>query len=255
MHRLGDAVGARDLLIKAVSADPSNAMAHAALAAAWSALGYDTKARDEAKRRRRRVGLAAARAALAVEARHSRARRRREESDPELRRVVARVPRQPRLRPRSWPTRRPPAAITRTRWRRWRCCANFRIRPATIRASTLPRHDWIRRWAITRRATARRPQRCRRARTRRGAPRRRGAAVGRGDPLADGAVRRVARRERPGVAHRARRGRPEPRSERDRPHRQHLLHSSGTVPRAREASSARSPSSARSAASRRSPAC
>jgi tetratricopeptide (TPR) repeat protein/TolB-like protein len=48
-YRLGDAVGARDLLIKAVSADPSNAMAHAALAAAWSALGYDTKARDEAK--------------------------------------------------------------------------------------------------------------------------------------------------------------------------------------------------------------
>jgi eukaryotic-like serine/threonine-protein kinase len=48
-YRLGDAVGARDLLIKAVSADPSNAMAHSALAAAWSALGYDSKARDVAQ--------------------------------------------------------------------------------------------------------------------------------------------------------------------------------------------------------------
>src|SRR5439155_21993058 len=43
-------VGSRDLLEKAVAADPSNAVARAALAAAWSALGYDTKARDEAKR-------------------------------------------------------------------------------------------------------------------------------------------------------------------------------------------------------------
>ena len=48
-YRLGDAVGARDLLASAVSADPSNAVAHSALAAAWSALGYDTTARDEAK--------------------------------------------------------------------------------------------------------------------------------------------------------------------------------------------------------------
>jgi serine/threonine protein kinase/tetratricopeptide (TPR) repeat protein len=48
--RLGDAIGSRDLLIKAVEADPSNAVARAALAAAWSALGYDGKARDEAKR-------------------------------------------------------------------------------------------------------------------------------------------------------------------------------------------------------------
>ena len=48
--RLGDAIGSRDLLAKAVDADPSNAVARSALAAAWSALGYDGKARDEAKR-------------------------------------------------------------------------------------------------------------------------------------------------------------------------------------------------------------
>jgi tetratricopeptide (TPR) repeat protein/tRNA A-37 threonylcarbamoyl transferase component Bud32 len=42
-------VAARDLLVKAVAADPRNAMAHSALAAAWSALGYDGKQREEVK--------------------------------------------------------------------------------------------------------------------------------------------------------------------------------------------------------------
>ena len=49
-YRLFDAIGARDLLVKAVTADPSNAGARSALAAAWSALGYDSKAREEAER-------------------------------------------------------------------------------------------------------------------------------------------------------------------------------------------------------------
>ncbi len=40
---------ARDLLQKAVAIDSSNALAHSALAAAWSALGYDANARDEAR--------------------------------------------------------------------------------------------------------------------------------------------------------------------------------------------------------------
>jgi tetratricopeptide (TPR) repeat protein/tRNA A-37 threonylcarbamoyl transferase component Bud32 len=44
-----DPVGARELLTRAVSADPNNALAHSGLSAAWSALGYDGKARDEAK--------------------------------------------------------------------------------------------------------------------------------------------------------------------------------------------------------------
>lgn len=47
--RLFDPVGARDRLARAVAAEPGNALSHSALAAAWAALGYDGKARDEAK--------------------------------------------------------------------------------------------------------------------------------------------------------------------------------------------------------------
>ena len=48
--RVFDALAARDLLGKAVAADPDYALAHSALAAAWSALGYDTTAAAEAKK-------------------------------------------------------------------------------------------------------------------------------------------------------------------------------------------------------------
>jgi tetratricopeptide (TPR) repeat protein/tRNA A-37 threonylcarbamoyl transferase component Bud32 len=48
--RLFDALAARGLLEKAVLADPQHALAHSALAAAWSALGYDAKATEEAKK-------------------------------------------------------------------------------------------------------------------------------------------------------------------------------------------------------------
>ncbi|HVR09035.1 MAG TPA: tetratricopeptide repeat protein [Thermoanaerobaculia bacterium] len=47
--RLFDPVGARDLLARAVAADPGSALAHSGLAAAWAALGYDGKARAEAR--------------------------------------------------------------------------------------------------------------------------------------------------------------------------------------------------------------
>jgi serine/threonine protein kinase/tetratricopeptide (TPR) repeat protein len=47
--RLFDPVGARDLLSRAVAAEPGNALSHSTLATAWSALGYDAKSRDEAK--------------------------------------------------------------------------------------------------------------------------------------------------------------------------------------------------------------
>jgi len=47
--RVLDALAARDLLQRAVAADPKNAPSHAALAEAWSKLGYDTKAAAEAK--------------------------------------------------------------------------------------------------------------------------------------------------------------------------------------------------------------
>ena len=48
--RVFDALGAGELLEKAVAIEPSYPLAHSALAGAWSALGYDGKARDESKR-------------------------------------------------------------------------------------------------------------------------------------------------------------------------------------------------------------
>jgi serine/threonine protein kinase/tetratricopeptide (TPR) repeat protein len=48
--RLFDALAARDLLERAVAADPEYALAHSALASAWSALGYDASATAEAKK-------------------------------------------------------------------------------------------------------------------------------------------------------------------------------------------------------------
>jgi eukaryotic-like serine/threonine-protein kinase len=45
-----DFLAARDLLEKAVAADPNNVLAHSALAASWAQLGYDDKAGLEAKR-------------------------------------------------------------------------------------------------------------------------------------------------------------------------------------------------------------
>jgi DNA-binding winged helix-turn-helix (wHTH) protein/tetratricopeptide (TPR) repeat protein len=47
-----DFLGARDLLLKAVAADPQFPLAHSALSEAWWHLGYHTKARDEAQRAR-----------------------------------------------------------------------------------------------------------------------------------------------------------------------------------------------------------
>jgi serine/threonine protein kinase/tetratricopeptide (TPR) repeat protein len=44
-----DALSARDVLSRAVAADPSFPLAHAALAKAWSSLGYDANARQESK--------------------------------------------------------------------------------------------------------------------------------------------------------------------------------------------------------------
>ena len=48
--RLFDALAARDLLEKAVALDPGHAPSHSALAQAWSSLGYDDKAKEQAKR-------------------------------------------------------------------------------------------------------------------------------------------------------------------------------------------------------------
>jgi len=48
--RVFEILAARDLLEKAVAADPNHALAHSALAAAWAGLGYDAKAQDEARK-------------------------------------------------------------------------------------------------------------------------------------------------------------------------------------------------------------
>jgi DNA-binding winged helix-turn-helix (wHTH) protein/TolB-like protein len=47
--RVFDALEARDLLQQAIAADPKYSLAHSALAEAWSRLGYDKKAQQEAK--------------------------------------------------------------------------------------------------------------------------------------------------------------------------------------------------------------
>ena len=47
--RVFDALAARELLEKAIFIDPVHALAHSALAAAWSQLGYDEKVKDEAQ--------------------------------------------------------------------------------------------------------------------------------------------------------------------------------------------------------------
>ena len=47
--RVFDALEARDLLQQAIAADPKYSLAHSALAEAWSRLGYDKKAQQEAR--------------------------------------------------------------------------------------------------------------------------------------------------------------------------------------------------------------
>ena len=48
--RVFDAIGARDKLLKAVGLEPDYPLAHSALTDAWSALGYDAKAEQEARK-------------------------------------------------------------------------------------------------------------------------------------------------------------------------------------------------------------
>lgn len=64
-----DALGARSALEKAVAADPSHALARSALAAAWSDLGWDARAREEAKRAVELSGALSREDRLVVEAR------------------------------------------------------------------------------------------------------------------------------------------------------------------------------------------
>ncbi|MEP6994984.1 MAG: protein kinase, partial [Acidobacteriota bacterium] len=68
--RVFDALTARDLLEKAVAADPAYPLAHAALAGSWSVLGYDGKAREQARRAFDLSGNLSREDRLAVEGRY-----------------------------------------------------------------------------------------------------------------------------------------------------------------------------------------
>jgi eukaryotic-like serine/threonine-protein kinase len=65
-----DALAARDLLQRAVLADPNYALAHSALAAAWTQLGYDQNAIEESKKALHLSGQLPRADKLSIEARH-----------------------------------------------------------------------------------------------------------------------------------------------------------------------------------------
>jgi Tetratricopeptide repeat len=68
--RVLDALAACELLQKAVAADSSSPMVHLALADAWTMLGYDTKAREEALRASDLSGRLPREERLAIEGRY-----------------------------------------------------------------------------------------------------------------------------------------------------------------------------------------
>jgi len=73
--RYFDAIGARALLEKAIAIDPNFALAHSALAMAWSALGHDKEAKQEAERAFNLSGSLSRENRLLVEARYRTTRR------------------------------------------------------------------------------------------------------------------------------------------------------------------------------------
>jgi tetratricopeptide (TPR) repeat protein/TolB-like protein len=73
--RAGDPLAARDRLLAMAERDPSFALGHAALAEAWSALGYDGRAREEAARAAALAGDLPREARLLIEGRQAEATR------------------------------------------------------------------------------------------------------------------------------------------------------------------------------------
>ncbi len=65
-----DAFAARDVLQKAIAADPNHALSHWALAQSWFGLGYDAKAQEEAKKAFDLSGQLSRENRLAIEARY-----------------------------------------------------------------------------------------------------------------------------------------------------------------------------------------
>jgi tetratricopeptide (TPR) repeat protein/tRNA A-37 threonylcarbamoyl transferase component Bud32/TolB-like protein len=71
--RLFDALGARRLLEQALTFDPGHALTHSALSSAWTVLGYDGRAREEAKKAFDLSASLSREDRLAIEARHAEA--------------------------------------------------------------------------------------------------------------------------------------------------------------------------------------
>jgi tetratricopeptide (TPR) repeat protein len=65
-----DAEGARAVLVKATEKEPGHALSHDALSAAWSMLGYESRAMDEAKRATELSGELSRPDQLSIEARY-----------------------------------------------------------------------------------------------------------------------------------------------------------------------------------------
>ena len=78
--RMFDAIGAQDLLQKAIVLDPNYSLAHSALSDAWSVLGYDGKARTEAEKAFQLSGNVSRRDQLSVEGQYRTAIREREKA-------------------------------------------------------------------------------------------------------------------------------------------------------------------------------
>ena len=90
--RVFDALTARDLLREAVAADPSYPLSHSALADAWSALGYDRKAKEEAVKAFQSSGTLSREDQLVVEGRYRQTTREYEKAVDVYRRLFTLFP-------------------------------------------------------------------------------------------------------------------------------------------------------------------
>jgi tetratricopeptide (TPR) repeat protein len=90
--RLADALGARDVLEKAAVLDPKHPMPHAALAAAWTALGYEGKALEQAKQAAALSGDLPPLEKLAIEARFQEASKEWEKAIASYRSLLVSTP-------------------------------------------------------------------------------------------------------------------------------------------------------------------
>ena len=155
-YRLFDAIGARDLLVQAVTADPSNAGRAFGPRGGMVGARLRRQGAGGGRARRRAVDLAAARAAARGPGAVPRAGRRFAKGDSELRRAVAALSRQSRL----WAGPDPLPDLGRTSEggagdarQAAKASASFRRRS---RVSISPTRRRTRRWATSRRPTRRR---------------------------------------------------------------------------------------------------